>query len=72
MSVGIDILHSSQEIKWMDIRIPFRNRNTYFDPFDLHTSCLDALSADMEDLERPSIIDAQYQAIDPKTIAKNQ
>ncbi len=70
MSVGIDILHSTQEMKWLDTRLPFRNRDSIQDPFDLNTSLLETLTGDMEGLERAYILDAKYEAFDPHAVAK--
>ena len=70
MTVGIDILHSTQEMKWLDTTLPFRNRDSIQDPFDLNTSLLETLSGDMEGLERPSILDAKYEAFNPHAICR--
>jgi len=72
MAVGIDVLHSTQEMKWMDLRLPFRRRDSLEDPFDLNTTCLETLAADVDDLEPFSIMDAKYEAVDPRQVAEAQ
>ena len=59
IAISIDVLHSSQESKWMDIRLPLRRRYSIDDPFDLHTACLEVLSADVDELEPFSIMEAK-------------
>ena len=72
MAVGIDVLHSAQEVKLMDIRLPFRRRDSLEDPFDLNTTCLETLAADVDDREPFSIMDAQYEAVNPRQVAEAQ
>ena len=72
MAVGIDVLHSTQEMKWMDLRLPFRRRDSLEDPFDLNIACLETLAADVDDLEPFSIMDAKYEAVDPRQAAEAQ
>ena len=71
MTVGIDILNSTQEMQWLDNKLPFRDRFSIQDPFDLNTTTLEILSGDMEGLERSSILDAKYEAFDPHAIAES-
>ena len=72
MAVSIDVLHSSQESKWMDIWLPFRRRDSIDDPLDLHTACLEVLAADVDELELFSNMEAKYDAIDPREVANAQ
>ena len=66
------LIHSSQESKWMDLRLPFRCRDSIDDPFDLHSACLEVLAADVDELEPFSIMEAKYDAVDPREVADAQ
>jgi hypothetical protein len=71
-AVDIDVLHSSNEVEWLGICIPFRHWDAFDDPFDLETECLEMLATDLEELEAPSILDAKYDAVDPTEVAMQQ
>jgi len=73
MSVGIDVLHSTQEVLWMGSKIPFRRRDEVIDPFDLNTLCFETLAADGDGIEpTSSILDAKYEAVDTADVAAQQ
>ena len=56
----------------MNLTIPFRNRETYLDHFDLNTLCIETLAAEQDNFDQPSILDARYDVVDPYTIAMQQ
>jgi hypothetical protein len=71
-AIGIDVLHSSNEVEWLGIHIPFHHWDASKNPFDLITECLEMLAADLEELEAPSILDAKYDAVNPTEMLCNK
>jgi RNase H-like domain found in reverse transcriptase/Reverse transcriptase (RNA-dependent DNA polymerase) len=69
-AVGIDILGSTNEIRWRDYSIPFRAKDRLSDTYNL---CVHTMNAYLQDDIVPkSIESAQYQAHDTDKIAAQQ